>query len=97
MAPLEADAVIVGAGPAGLFQVFELGLLEIHGVAVSENEAVTQFAQRLGFKRGTPRRGDVWMIERNWSAVDWVITRETWQRSSPGKTPANKRLERTGE
>jgi thioredoxin reductase (NADPH) len=27
--PVEADAVIVGAGPAGLFQVFELGLLGI--------------------------------------------------------------------
>ena len=28
-APIEADAVIVGAGPAGLFQAFELGLLGI--------------------------------------------------------------------
>ena len=28
-APIEADAVIIGAGPAGLFQVFELGLLGI--------------------------------------------------------------------
>jgi thioredoxin reductase (NADPH) len=28
--PIEADAVIIGAGPVGLFQVFELGLLEIH-------------------------------------------------------------------
>lgn len=28
-APLETDAVIVGAGPIGLFQVFELGLLDI--------------------------------------------------------------------
>jgi len=27
--PLETDALIVGAGPAGLFQVFQLGLLEI--------------------------------------------------------------------
>jgi len=27
--PIESDAVIVGAGPVGLFQVFELGLLEI--------------------------------------------------------------------
>ena len=27
--PIEADAVIIGAGPVGLFQVFELGLLEI--------------------------------------------------------------------
>ena len=29
LAPIIADAVIVGAGPVGLFQVFELGLLEI--------------------------------------------------------------------
>lgn len=29
MSPIETDAVIVGAGPVGLFQVFELGLLEI--------------------------------------------------------------------
>ncbi|MDP2015218.1 NAD(P)/FAD-dependent oxidoreductase [Hydrogenophaga sp.] len=28
-APLETDAVVIGAGPVGLFQVFELGLLEI--------------------------------------------------------------------
>jgi len=28
-APIETDAIIVGAGPVGLFQVFELGLLEI--------------------------------------------------------------------
>src|SRR5512139_2412644 len=28
-APLETDAVVIGAGPAGLFQVFELGLLGI--------------------------------------------------------------------
>jgi thioredoxin reductase (NADPH) len=27
--PVQTDAVIVGAGPVGLFQVFELGLLEI--------------------------------------------------------------------
>ncbi|MDQ2780707.1 MAG: NAD(P)/FAD-dependent oxidoreductase [Pseudomonadota bacterium] len=27
--PIETDAVIVGAGPVGLFQVFELGLLEM--------------------------------------------------------------------
>jgi len=29
LTPIEADAVIIGAGPVGLFQVFELGLLEI--------------------------------------------------------------------
>ncbi|MDB5850976.1 MAG: ferredoxin--NADP(+) reductase [Rhodoferax sp.] len=28
-APIETDAVVIGAGPVGLFQVFQLGLLEI--------------------------------------------------------------------
>lgn len=32
--PIETDAVIVGAGPVGLFQVFELGLLEIQSHVV---------------------------------------------------------------
>ena len=61
------------------FGFSELALREVHGVAVSENEAVTKFVGRLGFKPGTPRRGDAWMAERGWSAVDWVITRETWE------------------
>lgn len=30
VAPIETDALIIGAGPVGLFQVFELGLLGIH-------------------------------------------------------------------
>ena len=33
-APLETDALIVGAGPIGLFQVFELGLLEVKALVV---------------------------------------------------------------
>ncbi|TAM01362.1 MAG: NAD(P)/FAD-dependent oxidoreductase [Paraburkholderia sp.] len=32
--PIETDALIIGAGPIGLFQVFELGLLEIHAHVV---------------------------------------------------------------
>ena len=27
--PIDTDAVIIGAGPVGLFQAFQLGLLEI--------------------------------------------------------------------
>jgi RimJ/RimL family protein N-acetyltransferase len=53
-------------------------LYEVHGVAVSHNEAVTKFVRRLGFSPGSPRQGDPWMTDRGWSAVDWVITRETW-------------------
>lgn len=62
------------------FGFSELGLSEVHGVAVSENEAVTKFMQRLGFHPVVSRRGPDWMTERGWSAVDWGITRETWER-----------------
>ena len=31
---LETDALVIGAGPVGLFQVFELGLLELHAELV---------------------------------------------------------------
>ncbi len=36
--PFETDAVIVGAGPVGLFQVFELGLLEIKAHVIDSLE-----------------------------------------------------------
>jgi RimJ/RimL family protein N-acetyltransferase len=62
------------------FGFSELELHEVHGVAISENEAVTKFVRQLGFSLGTARRGDAWMAERGWNSVDWVITRETWQR-----------------
>lgn len=38
--PIEADAVIIGAGPVGLFQVFELGLLEIKAHVIDSLPAV---------------------------------------------------------
>jgi len=37
---IEADAVIVGAGPVGLFQVFELGLLDIKAHVIDSLAAV---------------------------------------------------------
>ena len=39
-APIETDAVIVGAGPVGLFQVFELGLLEIKAHVIDSLHSV---------------------------------------------------------
>src|SRR3569623_1083649 len=38
--PIETDAIIVGAGPVGLFQVFELGLLEIKAHVIDSLGAV---------------------------------------------------------
>jgi thioredoxin reductase (NADPH) len=38
--PIEADAVIIGAGPVGLFQVFELGLLEIKAHVIDSLPAI---------------------------------------------------------
>ena len=38
--PIETDAVIVGGGPVGLFQVFELGLLEIKAHVIDSLPAV---------------------------------------------------------
>ncbi len=38
--PIDADAVIIGAGPVGLFQVFELGLLDIRAHVIDSLPAV---------------------------------------------------------
>ena len=38
--PLDVDAVIIGAGPVGLFQVFELGLLEIKAHIIDSLQSV---------------------------------------------------------
>jgi RimJ/RimL family protein N-acetyltransferase len=60
------------------FAFSELGLHEVYGITVSENEAVAKFAQRLGLTpRPAPQRDD-WMKERSWSAVEWAITRDAW-------------------
>lgn len=64
------------------FGFTELGLREIRGVAVSENEAVKRFASRLGFSSGVPREGEPWMAERGWKATDWVMTREAWEKQA---------------
>ena len=37
---IKTDAVIIGAGPSGLFQVFELGLLDIHAHVIDSLKQV---------------------------------------------------------
>lgn len=60
------------------FAFSELCLDEIYGIAVAENEAVARFARRLGLTPRAARQSDDWMKERNWTAVEWVITRDAW-------------------
>ena len=64
------------------FGFAELRLREIRGVAVAENEPVTRFVSRLGFVSSGPRDGESWMAERGWKAMDWVITREDWEKGT---------------
>ena len=52
--PIETDAVIVGAGPVGLFQVFELGLLEIKAHVID-----SLAYPRWPVHRAVPRQADL--------------------------------------
>jgi RimJ/RimL family protein N-acetyltransferase len=64
------------------FGFSELGLKEVHAVTVSDNDAITTFARRIGFTPSRPRQGDAWMTERGWKAVDWSITRDVWEETN---------------
>jgi ribosomal-protein-alanine N-acetyltransferase len=60
------------------FAFSELALDEVYGVAVAENEAVAKFARRLGLSPRPAAQRDDWLRERNWSAMEWVISRDAW-------------------
>jgi hypothetical protein len=54
--PIETDAVIVGAGPVGLFQVFELGLLEIKAHIIDSLAYVRHPGGAGVYRQGTYRQ-----------------------------------------
>jgi [ribosomal protein S5]-alanine N-acetyltransferase len=60
------------------FAFSELGLDEVYGVAVAENEAVAKFARRLGLAPRPAAQRDAWMRELNFNATEWVIGRDAW-------------------
>ena len=60
------------------FAFGKLGLEEVYGVAVAQNEAVAKFARRLGLAARAAPHTDAWMTERGWTAVEWAITRGEW-------------------
>lgn len=68
--PIETDAVVIGAGPVGLFQVFELGLLGIRAEVVDSlpvvgGQCALLYADKPIFDiPGTPRCTGRELIER---------------------------------
>ena len=55
--PLTADVAIIGAGPVGLFAVFELGMLKLSSVLIDANgNATVDWSATLN---GTQRSGTV--------------------------------------
>jgi RimJ/RimL family protein N-acetyltransferase len=61
------------------FGFSNLGLDEIRGVAVAQNEAVARFARGLGFVSRVARQTEDWMTAHGWTAIEWVIVRDAWQ------------------
>jgi ribosomal-protein-alanine N-acetyltransferase len=61
------------------FAFRDLGLLEVRGVAVTENVRVSELVSRLGFTRLSSRTGPAWMDARGWSQTEWQLTRTQWE------------------
>ncbi|MGL4619562.1 MAG: GNAT family N-acetyltransferase [Chroococcidiopsis sp.] len=59
----------------------ELQLDVISGLTVSANTRIAKLAEWMGAEVVAIRPGAVWMSDRDWSEVDWRITREQWKRS----------------
>ncbi|MBI2919550.1 MAG: GNAT family N-acetyltransferase [Planctomycetes bacterium] len=52
-----------------------LGVLEIRGLAVTENARVRLLMTRLGFRSSAPIPGPEWMELKGWSHTEWTLTR----------------------
>ena len=70
--PIETDAVIIGAGPVGLFQVFELGLLEIKAHVIDSLNYMRR--RRGGSTRLLAYRGEAKWADLQASAVNEYIS-----------------------
>ena len=56
----------------------ELKLEAISGSTVSANVRIARLAEWIGAEIVATRPGSTWMSERDWSEINWRITREQW-------------------
>lgn len=73
-----AYAVEIGRGMLD-FGFRELGLGVVIGSTVSANARISRLAEWFGAEIVATRPGDAWMTAREFSHVDWRITRDQWQ------------------
>ena len=59
----------------------DIGLCAIIGDTASGNKRVEKLAHWFGADIVARRDGPEWMAARGWLEVDWVLTREAWERT----------------
>ena len=69
MATQETDVLIIGAGPVGLFAVFELGLLGLHARLIGRPGRIGSLHDFLDYLLGHDR---VWICRRDDLARHWA-------------------------
>jgi [ribosomal protein S5]-alanine N-acetyltransferase len=78
----EAARAILG------FAFRDLGVQEVRGVTVTENNRVQRLVARLGFTQVETRPGPAWMRARGWSETVWGLTAEDSGGESAGARPS---------
>jgi thioredoxin reductase (NADPH) len=90
--PITAEVVIIGAGPAGLFQVFELGLLGIKAHVLDTMAAAGgQCTELYRDKASYDIRALPFAVRRNW----WIACCSRSSPLEPRCTWARKRWTRS--
>ncbi|MFZ9573884.1 MAG: hypothetical protein ACO28I_07145 [Limnohabitans sp.] len=86
---IETDALIIGAGPVGLFQVFELGLQDIHAHVVDVlphvgGQCIELYADKPIYDiPGLPRSTGRELVERLSTQAAPSSPLFTWDNKSP--------------
>jgi RimJ/RimL family protein N-acetyltransferase len=56
----------------------DLGLAELRGQSVTQNDRVARLVAKLGFRRLPQAQGPEWMTARGWTTTVWTLSRSGW-------------------